>query len=154
VNGTARSGTVLNRTVLSATVLGATVLAGAVMDGAVVVGAILGRGVPSCSVSAWAAPDGTIPDGSVPDSTIPDGTVTDGTVARDAFPGGGADQAQQQVEEPPELGVVRSVVHNNSCTAQHCEWYSRRVTVAPYNSLDSSPPRLWRASRLAGSRAA
>jgi len=125
-----------------------------------VVGTVLGRRVPGCSVSARVAAldgtvsDGAIPDGTIPDGTIPDGTIPDGTIARGAFPGGGADQAQQQGEKPPELDVVRSVVHNNSCTAQPREWYSRGVTVAPYNSLDSSPARQRRARRLGGSRAA
>jgi hypothetical protein len=149
VHDAARSGTVLNGTVPNAAVL-----AGAVLDGAVVAGTILGRGLPGGSVPAWAAPDGTIPDGSIPDGAIPDSAVARGAVARDAFPGGGADQAQQQGEEPPELDVVRSVVHNNSCTAQPGEWYSRRVTVAPYNSLDSSPVRQRRTGHLAGNRAA
>src|SRR6185437_7826794 len=41
---------------------------------------------------------------------------------------------QQLGKKPLEFGVVRRVAHNNSCTAQPRGWYSRDVTVAPYNS--------------------
>jgi hypothetical protein len=137
--GTAVNGTIVNGTVVCRTVVD---------------GTVAGRGLPGYAVPARTVPDGTIPDGTVPDGTIRGRTVPGRATRSRAIAGGRADQAQQLGEEPPELGVVRRVVHNNSCTVQPHEWYSRGVTVAPYNSLDSSPARQRHARRRAGSRAA